>query len=440
MLSDTKEKPFHCRYCGRRYARKSVQMSRHVRKHTDKSPSLHRDLVNRHERSFHPHADGLNLSERICSVDDRNGVTMSEMPNLPTPPSQTSETFSEEAHSQTRSPWNEESHTSMSLEMLSPHSDTMPSNTTTGKSLLNPAAAGSPSAQSVLALHHFTDNIPLQQNVIERDISHKDQYSPKTSHLSSTSLDFSGKGQWGTSNTTRSITGYEDWLPAAETEASHTFRDVYQDQNIFPDDFDLITVDSMALNHAALDADLSTYLHHSGPGPWDQILGHHAQNPGCPEVALSDSTSLPIEANALNAGIVDPGSPGILTRMPSLLKETPRKTLALPTLDENVYYAIMTSVRLQTSTTTDMEPLMSLQDMQQFLKCYLICFHKHCPVIHLPSLDLTTTPCHLILAMCAIGALYRLRRKTAHELWRLANQICEKVLLENASKVGCQVC
>jgi len=142
---------------------------------------------------------------------------------------------------------------------------------------------------------------------------------------------------------------------------------------------------------------------------------------------MPESASPAIEASALNLDITGPRSPGVFTRMPSLLKETPRRTLAPPTLDEPLYHAIMASVRLQTSMTTDMEPLLSLQDMQQFLKCYLTCFHRHVPIIHLPSLNLETAPCHLVLAICAIGALYRLRRKTAYGLWQCANQICKKV-------------
>lgn len=358
-------------------------------------------------------------------MDERYDVTMSEISNLPTPPSQTSETSSEKADSRTRSPWNEEYNTSISLEMLSPPLDIMPVN---GPTFASGEREDDPKSQSVLTTQH---NIPLQENVIEEDTLPNDRYKSKTSHLSSASSDFSENGQWDTSNMACSTIGYEGWLPAARVEVSHTSQDIYEDQNIFPDDFDLITIDSMALNHAALDADLSTYLNCSVSGPWDQILEHHTQGSGYSEVALPESTSLPIEASALNAGIADPGSPGILVRMPSLLKEPPRKTLAIPTMDENVYYTIMTSIRLQMSSTTDMEPLMSLQETEQFLKCYFVCFHKHFPIIHLPSLDLGTVPCHLILAMCAIGGLYRLRPRTAHNLWQCADQICEKVIIDN---------
>lgn len=328
----------------------------------------------------------------------------------------------------------------MSLEMLSPHSETMPHpglSDDNGEKVPYPAAAESLGVGSLVSVHQCIHDTLLHSSATKQSTSLDDPYSPKTSNLPSGSLDLQGKGDWHASNMTGPHTGYEEWVPTSGIGAADLSLDVYEDQNIFPDDFDLITIDSMALNHAALDADLSTYLNHAEPGPWDQISGHHPQGPAFPQAALPDSASLPIEASTLNVNIADAGSPGILSRMPSLLKETPRKTLTSPIIDENVYYAIMTSVRLQVSTTADMEPLMSRQEMQQFLKCYLICFHKHCPIIHLPSLDLETVPCHLILAMCAIGALYRLRRKTAHDLWQCATQICDKVSMAEVSKCGC---
>ena len=409
---------------------------------TNESLASRRDLVNRHERSFHPHADGLSLSERISPVNDHNDISMFEIPNLPTPPSQTSETSSEKAHSHTRSPYNAEPNLNMSLEMLSPHSDTMPHHglsDDTGEMRPNPISEESPGVGSLVAAHQRIDDTLLHLSVTKQSTSLDDPYNPKNANLPSGSLDFGGKGEWYASNVTGSVTGYEEWVPPSGIGITDLPLDVYEDQNIFPDDFDLITIDSMALNHAALDADLSTYLNHPKQGPWDQKSGHHTQSPAFQQDAFPESASLPIEASTLNVSIADAGSPGILSRMPSLLKETPRKTLTPPIIDENVYYAIMSSVRLQVSTTADMDPLISLQEMQQFLKCYLICFHKHCPIIHLPSLDLETVPCHLILAMCAIGALYRLRRKTAHDLWQCATQICDRVLMAEIPKCGCQV-
>jgi hypothetical protein len=434
--SDTKEKPFHCRYCGRRYARKYVKhMPTTLHNSTNMSP---RDLVNRHERSFHPHADGLDLSKRMNSIGEHNDVAMSEIPNLPTPPSQTSESFSDQTNFQTRSPWQEEYPTTRLLEMLSPHSDTMPVDAPTygsEKQLPNLADGDSPAVHIPIATHQQVGGTSLHPNVDEQAISLDDQLEPRNSHLSCGSLNLSGEEHWDASNMACPGTGYGDWSLSSR---SGVLQDNYANQNIFTDDFDLITIDSMALNHAALDADLSTYMNDSGSGSgtWNQIPRHYTQDPVRSPVGLPEDAQMPIEASALNVGIPGTRDTGILSNMPSLLKEAPRKTLASPMLNENIYYAIITSVRVQRSTTTDMEPLMSLAEMQQFLKCYLVCFHRHCPIIHLPSLDLETVPCHLILAMCAIGALYRLRRKTAHDLWQCANQICEKVCSTSSRALG----
>ncbi|KAH0359707.1 hypothetical protein KCU65_g9802, partial [Aureobasidium melanogenum] len=234
-------------------------------------------------------------------------------------------------------------------------------------------------------------------------------------------------GEWDAFNMTNLIPGYGEWL-ITSNDGLPDAQSFYGNQSTGLEEFDLITMGSMALNNAALDADLSTYTNPYAPGHWERIQEDHVQNPIRTPVTLPESTSLPIEASALNVGITIPQSPGVLSRMPSLLKETPRRTIASPIIDEDTYYAIMAGVKDFMPLTAEMEPLLSSQDMQLFMKCYLVLFHRHCPVIHIPSLDLRVTP-NLVLAMCSIGALYRLRRKTAHDLWQCAKNICGKVFV-----------
>jgi hypothetical protein len=319
----------------------------------------------------------------------------------------------------------------MSLEMTSPPlSDTMPVDVATcgsGRHLSDTVNLdGGHTVLSLLTMdRQVHDNSPPQ--ILEKqNVSLDSRYSPEDSHLSTSPQNTSSRDAWNTANVTYPLTGYGDWLPTSRTEGSHIALESY----IFPDEFDLIAIDSMALNHAALDADLSTYLNVPGLERLNPIQELTTREPVSPGSSLADSASLPIEASALNVGIPGSKDSNVLLRMPSLLKETPRKILAPPTLNENIYHSIMTSVRLQTTMTSDMEPLLSLQEMQQFLKCYLVCFHRHCPIVHLPTLNLESVPCHLILAICAIGALYRLRRKTAHDLWQCANQMCDKVCVK----------
>jgi hypothetical protein len=429
---DTKEKPFHCRYCGRRYARKFVKLVTILSyDHTKTFLPSHRDLVNRHEKSFHPHADGLILSKRLCSSEDQTDVTMSELPSLPTPPSQPFEACSETADFQSRSPWDEEYNRTVSLQTMSPpNSDTMPIDLTKhklGVNIQDTLDLEDAAVRSLVGKYQQVDDTSLLLILNEQNVLLRDRYSPGSSHPAPGPQEISGNEQWDASNTTCTTTDYEDWLPASIIGASDIAQNSYTEQNMFPDRFDLFTIESIALNHAALDADLSTYMEEPSAGFRNQIQRFSTHDPVGSKAALPESASLPIEASVLNVGIPGSSHPSILLRMPNLLKETPRRTLTPATLNENIYHTIMASIRHQIPLTSDMEPLLSLQDMHQFLKCYLICFHRHCPIIHLPSLNLEAVPCHLIMAMCAIGALYRLRRKTAHDLWQCANQMCEKV-------------
>lgn len=51
--------------------------------------------------------------------------------------------------------------------------------------------------------------------------------------------------------------------------------------------------------------------------------------------------------------------------------------------------------------------------MRKWLRVYVDAFHVHFPFIHLPTLDFTKVSSPLTLAICAIGALYRLNRSAA---------------------------
>jgi len=60
--------------------------------------------------------------------------------------------------------------------------------------------------------------------------------------------------------------------------------------------------------------------------------------------------------------------------------------------------------------------------LQKCLRTYVDAFHVHLPILHLQSLNFMQTPSPLILALCAIGALYRLERKIAANLYIKAVQ------------------
>lgn len=64
--------------------------------------------------------------------------------------------------------------------------------------------------------------------------------------------------------------------------------------------------------------------------------------------------------------------------------------------------------------------LPTMNDLDRFFSGYLESFHRHFPIIHLPSLDLKEMPSPLVFAMCSIGAQYRLSRQKAKNLFALA--------------------
>ncbi|KAF2099804.1 hypothetical protein NA57DRAFT_75310 [Rhizodiscina lignyota] len=61
--------------------------------------------------------------------------------------------------------------------------------------------------------------------------------------------------------------------------------------------------------------------------------------------------------------------------------------------------------------------------IQACIRTYIDCFDPHLPFIHIPTLVLQGSPSPLILAMCAIGSLYRLERKVAGDFYSLAEDL-----------------
>ncbi len=60
--------------------------------------------------------------------------------------------------------------------------------------------------------------------------------------------------------------------------------------------------------------------------------------------------------------------------------------------------------------------------LQKCIRTYVDAFHVHLPIFHLQTMDFESTPSPLILAICAIGAQYRLERKVSAALYLKADQ------------------
>ncbi|KAF2707453.1 hypothetical protein K504DRAFT_383718 [Pleomassaria siparia CBS 279.74] len=70
----------------------------------------------------------------------------------------------------------------------------------------------------------------------------------------------------------------------------------------------------------------------------------------------------------------------------------------------------------------------SADDLNHFFSAYMQSFHRHFPILHLSSLDVSETPSPLIFAICSIGAQYRLARQKAKNLFALAGTMSSYAL------------
>lgn len=96
-------------------------------------------------------------------------------------------------------------------------------------------------------------------------------------------------------------------------------------------------------------------------------------------------------------------------------------------LDESAYQSILNDISIRLTTTVESVQLPPARVCQSFLSSYTTNFHRHLPLIHLQSFSPRATPSPLILAMCSVGALYRLDRRRAKRLHELAASAIETV-------------
>ncbi len=174
--------------------------------------------------------------------------------------------------------------------------------------------------------------------------------------------------------------------------------------------------------------DCATYLVNSGFSPNETVNGRNHQTESMSASQL-ESSAITRGSDRIYVGAktIPFMSQGTFSRMPGIVTETPRK-LPIPSLDLATYDLIVASIEKDILTDQrEDEGIPSHQDFQRFLVSYFTCFHLHCPMLHISSLDPSNTPHHLILAICSVGALYRLCRKKARDLWSWANFLAEKV-------------
>ena len=104
----------------------------------------------------------------------------------------------------------------------------------------------------------------------------------------------------------------------------------------------------------------------------------------------------------------------------------PKPTESILGLDSDTYIAILGEIQARIPPSEKVS-LPSLGQLQQFINSYTKCFHSHYPILHLPSVTSEPPYPPLLLAISAIGALYRLKRGAAWQLWAYAQVLIEPV-------------
>ncbi|KAJ3519818.1 hypothetical protein NM208_g13973 [Fusarium decemcellulare] len=121
--------------------------------------------------------------------------------------------------------------------------------------------------------------------------------------------------------------------------------------------------------------------------------------------------------------------PKTQTREPNLPILHPGERARCPplTLNDDAYLAIQADLSRRLGFSNTAVDLPSAKLCQGFLSSYVSSFHSHLRIIHLQTFDPKITPSPLILAMCSIGALYRLDRRRSRHLYDTAVRSVETI-------------
>lgn len=406
-----------------------------------------RDLVSRHEKSFHPHADGINPrpvepDEDVIVLHTRRSPSRTgPAPPDPSPAHNSTETTAAlEAHA--ASPSRKRSRASPAgaavthARVSPPRLDLSPLEDASHSSgryegRMPFPVGGPPSTQAAHGTSVAADGGAARDamSIVDRSTA-ENMSALHVDQSTTTSLDAWHPADmlWADADngTGDALGTYTSTVGPNSSNAPYPVPDEH-----YFDNFDILSMTPR--NGPGFEADFSSYLLHSGYTPVEYGDGQNGLPSGVLEPPLPPSSDL--GAKDARAFPVQPktaaadtnSESGTFARMPSVMTETPRK-LPVPDVDAECYACIVADARSRlTPTELGQMDMLSSLDMQRFLTSYFTCFHRHCPIIHIPSLDLRTTPSHLIFAICAIGALYRLSRKTAKNLWYWADCMVEKV-------------
>ncbi|KAK7543476.1 fungal-specific transcription factor domain-containing protein [Phyllosticta citricarpa] len=430
----TREKPFECQYCHKRYARK--------------------DLVTRHVRTLHPNKNnkGDDASPSPRRASDGVGV-VSALPEKTTPVPRRRATlagdrngdffftepiaFPEQTPPQTerRSTVRDTDFSAASfgdLQLPQPVQDSRQSNAPG-----NPADVLYPSPQSCPDQAYGLGPQPADVRAEAKDVPFCDVEFPIDPQLfeSNGAVDIGLHLERAASDTSflnfempddkrleaPSIKRRKVNEPQPNTSGQHTESD-FSSIDIFRDFWSEPCAPSRQ-THAAMAADLTP-----------ESLDFSGQM----DPFFAQSLDLPAPIQTLYGSL---GSDFFLRGMPSQAQSLPfgsqDQATKLPEIKvtDQIFRCLHEDFLARARETfSGSDGFPDQNELQKFVECYVSCFHRHLPLIHFASLKLEATPSPLVLAICCIGALYRLERRRAEALCDLASTQIEAVIAESRSR------
>ncbi|KAL3426708.1 zinc finger protein [Phlyctema vagabunda] len=428
-----KEKPFSCGFCGRRYARK--------------------DLVSRHEKSFHPFGnaehkqaekiEGLISSARRDSQSDvsgeaRVGILSNESSTRRKSISRTSPKEPERGRVNSLDANITITELNAPVHLTAHEGLEFPNPGLIQDVLSDPPTQHLPTStvhvENSTSTNEITQNDP--HNILQgfdgegRD---PDLYQPQEkndplfaddrsvaedmhSHSQWDNLDiFDGDGNFGP------ITG--------PTLSDVPNIDNEHDKNTI--EFDMPHHISHPSSHLEIDASMSDFLFNFGTPSLGNInmeqnlLAHFDTQPFSPTNRPDRSSPTSTDSRRSRDASDRYSSNGSCAK----------RSRSVIIVDEKSHETIQRDLRnCSSAETLHQFNLPSASKMQQFTTSYFISFHRHFPILHLHSIttsDTVYTP--LLLAISAIGALYRLSRITAREIWKCAQVLIEPDLRRTGS-------
>ncbi|KAI8656120.1 hypothetical protein NCS55_01266500 [Fusarium keratoplasticum] len=143
------------------------------------------------------------------------------------------------------------------------------------------------------------------------------------------------------------------------------------------------------------------------------------------------NAQIPLQDDSLKSGNALPdtnvtGKEADQSDLPILLSG---ERVAYPSLvlDNSTYLSIQADLMERLGASHVKVDLPPVKLLQGFLSGYISSFHTHLRIIHLQTFDPRTAPSPLVLAMCSIGALYRLDRRRARHLYDIAVRSVETI-------------